>query len=195
MEDTVPMTRKVGSILLALSFVAFLAACQSIKDVQEAVEGKTDENEMLGAQPAKGPTLSLPPDYNLRPPVAGAGNSDPRAAAQTARQRTFQTPGAAPAGAAGAPTQNSQSAGEQAFTSKVHASAGGAPAANVRQTVEAETASTGDRERVLVEKLLTWQDGSQATAPANSDTVTQKAVTDASPVVIQQRRGLLDVLF
>lgn len=188
------MTRKVGPILLALSLVAFLAACQSIKDVQDAIEGKSDENEMLGAQPAKGPTLSLPPDYNLRPPVAGAGNSDPRAAAQTARQRTFAAAGV-PAAAAGTPTQNAQSAGEQAFTSKVHASAGGPPAANVRQTVESETSSASDRERILVEKLLTWQDGSQATAPANSDTVTQKAVTDASPVVIQQRRGLLDVLF
>ncbi len=188
------MTRKVGPILLALSLVAFLAACQSIKDVQEAMEGKTDENEMLGAQPAKGPTLSLPPDYNLRPPVAGAGNSDPRAAAQTARQRTFAAAGV-PAAAAGAPTQSTQSAGEQAFTNKVHASAGGPPAANVRQTVESETSSASDRERILVEKLLTWQDGSQATPAANSDTVSQKPVTDASPVVIQQRRGLLDALF
>ncbi|MHB1218168.1 MAG: DUF3035 domain-containing protein [Alphaproteobacteria bacterium] len=188
------MTRKVGPIFLALSLAAFLAACQSIKDVQEAMEGKTDENEMLGAQPAKGPTLSLPPDYNLRPPVAGAGGSDPRAAAQTARQRTFAAAGA-PAAAAGSPAPSAQSAGEQAFTSKVHASAGGPPAANVRQTVESETSSTSDRERILVEKLLTWQDGSQATAPADSDTVTQKAVTDVSPVTIQQRRGLLDVLF
>ena len=189
------MTRKVGSILLALSLAAFLAACQSIKDVQEAMEGKTDENEMLGAQPAKGPTLSLPPDYNLRPPVAGTTGSDPRAAAQTARQRTFQTPGAAAGTAAATPTQATQSPGEQAFTAKVYANAGGPPAANTRQTVEAETTATSDRERILVEKLLTWQDGSQATPTASSDTVSQKAVTDASPVVIQQRRGLLDVLF
>ncbi|MCX7354547.1 MAG: DUF3035 domain-containing protein [Alphaproteobacteria bacterium] len=188
------MTRRVGPVLLALSLVAFLAACQSIKDVQEAMEGKTGENEMLGAQPAKGPTLSLPPEYNLRPPVAGAGNSDPRAAAQTARQRTFAAAGV-PAAAAGSPTQAKQSAGEQAFSNKVQASAGSPSTANIRQTVESETSSTGDRERILVEKLLTWQDGSQATAPANSDTVTQKAVTDISPVTIQQRRGLLDVLF
>jgi len=188
------MTRKVGPILLALSLVTFLSACQSIKDVQEAIEGKTDENEMLGAQPAKGPTLSLPPDYNLRPPVAGTTGSDPRAAAQTARQRTFQTPGA-PAGTAAAPSQATQSPGEQAFVAKANANAGGPPPANTRQTVEAESTSTADRERVLVEKLLTWQDGSQATASAGSDTVSQKPVTDASPVVIQQRRGLLDVLF
>lgn len=190
------MTRKVGSIFLALSLVAFLAACQSIKDVSDAIEGKNDENEMLSAQPAKGPTLSLPPDYNLRPPVAGAGGSDPRAAAQTARQRTFASSGApAGAAAAGAPAPSAQSAGEQAFSSKVQASAGTPSTANIRQTVESESSSTSDRERILVEKLLTWQDGSQATAPTNSETVTQKAITDTSPVTIQQRRGLLDALF
>ncbi len=189
------MTGKVRPVFFALSLVAFLAACQSIKDVQDAIEGKSDENEMLAAQPAKGPLLSLPPDYNLRPPVAGAGGSDPRAAAQTARQRTFQTPGTAPGATAAAPNQATQSAGERAFTSKVQASAGSPATNNIRQTVEAESASTSDRERVLVEKLLTWQDGSQATAPANSDTVTQKPVTEVAPVVIQQRRGVLDVLF
>lgn len=188
------MTRKVGPLLLAFSLAIFLAACQSIKDVQEAMEGKTDENEMLAAQPSKGPTLSLPPDYNLRPPAASAGGSDPRAASQAARQRTFAAAGA-PAAAAGSPAPTAQSAGEQAFTNKVNASAGGPAPANTRQTVESETTAGGDRERILVEKLLTWQDGSQATAPADGETVTQKAVTDTSPVTIQQRRGLLDVLF
>lgn len=189
------MTCRVGTVLLALGLAAFLAACQSIRDVQDAVEGKSDEGEMLSAAPAKGPTLALPPDYNLRPPVAGAGGSDPRAAAQTARARTFNSSGV-PAAAAGATA--GASAGEQAFTKQVHANAGGAPAPNTRQTVESETTSVAERDRVLVEKLLTWQDGSTAKAAATqpgSQTVSQTPVDDASPVVIRQRRGLLDALF
>lgn len=188
------MTRKVGSILFALSLVALLGACQSIKDLSDAMEGKTDENEMLAAQPAKGPTLSLPPDYNLRPPVAGAGaSSDPRAASQAARQKTFAAAGV-PAAASSGPAPANQSPGEAAFAKQVASSAGSPTTTNIRQTVDSETSNTSERERVLVEKLLTWQDGSQVTPTGNGSTVTQTPVTD-SPVVIQQKRGVLDLLF
>ena len=189
----------LGATLLALGLAGFLAACQSIRDVQDAIEGKSDEGEMLSAAPAKGPTLSLPPDYNLRPPVAGAGTSDPRAAAQTARARTFNSSGAAGTATPAAASTGGASPGEQAFTRQVHSNAGGAPPPNTRQAVESETSSVGERDRVLVEKLLTWKDGDAAkeaaTAQPGSQTVSQAPADETSPVVIRQRRGLLDALF
>ncbi|MFN0044347.1 MAG: DUF3035 domain-containing protein [Alphaproteobacteria bacterium] len=181
----------LGAAAFALVLSAGLAGCQAVKDVQDAMEGRTPESEGGGSYASKGPNLSVPPDYTLRPPVGGGSSNDTKAASQAARARVFNTPAAAqspPPGAGG------YSAGERAFLKKLENSAGVQADPQVRQRIDQETQSTGEQEKQLVDKLLTWREAPSGKAAVAGQGVTEKPAED-STVVIRKKRGLLESIF
>jgi hypothetical protein len=186
-------------ILIGLGLT--LAACQSLQDVTDALEGRTPEDDGAGLGPAKGPPLTMPPDYALRPPLAGAGASDNRAAAQAARSRTFSLPSsggpatAASATSAPAPAEG-PTAGEKAFVRHLQSSTGPVEP-GVRSKVGGETQALSEKDEKFVDKLLTWKDTPPPAGATSQSgqTVVEKPANDSPQVVIQRKRGLLDSLF
>lgn len=171
-----------------------LQACQSVQDVKDALEGRTPEAENTEVGYSKGPPLSIPPDYSLRPPVGGGSATDNKATSQVARTRVFNLP-ASPAGNAAAQPAQGPTAGERAFVKKLEAASGGPADPQIRQKVAQETQVSGEQEKQMTDKLLTWRE-----APASKNTqagqgVTEKPAEENTNVVIRKRRGLLDSIF
>ncbi|MFO0995702.1 MAG: DUF3035 domain-containing protein [Alphaproteobacteria bacterium] len=185
------------SILIGLGLA--LVACQSVQDITDALEGRSTEGEGPGLGPAKGPPLTMPPEYTLRPPLAGAGASDNRAAAQVARSRTFSLPssGTAATSASGVqPASQGPTAGERAFVKRLQGTTGPVEP-SVRTTIGNETQALGEKDEKFVDKLLTWKDAPppKGAASQSGQTVVEKPANDSPQVVIQRKRGILDSLF
>jgi len=183
--------RTLRTLALATALSASLVACQSFQDIKDVMEGRSPEGDAGASNSAaKGPPLSVPPDYSLRPPAGGGGSTDNKQASQTARSRVFNAPvGQSPAAAGPGAT-----AGERAFLKKLENSAGTPPTPQIRQQIEQESRTTGEQEKQLVDKLLTWREAPEAKAAQPGSGVSEKPVDDTS-VSIRKRRGLLESLF
>ena len=190
------MTHKPGlrAVFLAAIFAGLVGACQTAADLQDAFIGGDTPSEGYGA--ASGAKLTLPPDYNLRPPVGGGGVSDGDVAAQVARKRVFnlapqqQASLAAPDGVLGQPSPGEVYLLERAGISAVNP--------NIREEVEVETIEIDETDSLMVEKLLKWRDTPPEEVVVTSvdgTVVEEEAVEDIPPVIIRKRRGLLESVF
>jgi hypothetical protein len=124
----------VGLLLLALP------ACSSIGKALGVEKSVPDEFAVVTKAP-----LTLPPDYNLRPPQPGAPRPQELVPTRAAAQALF------PAG-----TQHSQKTNaEVALLEK--AGANDAPE-NIRQIVNSETTGLEEKEQTFANQILFWQD-------------------------------------
>jgi hypothetical protein len=131
-----------------------------------------------GTQTPKAPPLSLPPDYNLRPPVPG-GRGDPnRVNVDQARQTLFKKEAPKP----GEAVPESRSAGEAALLSK--AVAPGRPAANIRSEIDEETESLKESESGFVDKVLNWdEEGAEGVLQEDEGFLKSVIVTEEKPII------------
>ncbi len=187
---------RLPAVVVAAFLAGLVGACQTASDLQDAfVGGGGTPDEDFGA--SSGPKLTLPPDYNLRPPVGGGGAGDGDVAAQVARKRVFniapeqEAAVASPGGVPGRPSPGEVFLLQRAGISAVNP--------NIREEVEVETTVIDESDAVMVEKLLKWQN----TAPEEEEVVTsadgtvveEEAADDIPPVIIRKRRGLLESIF
>lgn len=140
-------------------------------------------------QAVKAPPLSVPPEFNLRPPVPGGRGAPNQRAVDYARQTVFglNEPGVAPGGQTITPT--SQSTGEKALLSKAHARAGSVP--NIRSTVDEETEAIKQTEDGFVDKVLTW-DEDAAEEGAEEEGVFKRIITDEGKPEISRSGGIFE---
>lgn len=149
-----------------------LAGCADLSKAMSSLESEDS------TQAIKAPPLSLPPDYNLRPPVPG-GRGDPnRVNVDQARQNMFGTNTPKPdEGVA-----DTRSAGEAALLSK--AVSPGQPVADIRTEVDQETESLKEDEGAFVDKMLNWdEDGAAGEATQDDDFLKSIIVSDETPVI------------
>jgi len=131
-----------------------------------------------GTQTPKAPPLSLPPDYNLRPPVPG-GRGDPnRVNVDQARQTLFKKE----VPKAGEGVAETRSAGEAALLSK--AAAPGRPVADIRSEVDEETEGLKESESGFVDKVLKWdEEGAEGEAQTDEGFLKSVIVTEEKPII------------
>src|SRR5882724_5553241 len=101
--------------------------------------------------------LTLPPDYNLRPPAPGAPRPQEGTAAEQAQTALYaNNGGSAPAtgGAPDASTESAQSSGEVALLQNAGAS-GIDP--GIRSQIDTETAAQVERDPALISRLVLWR--------------------------------------
>jgi hypothetical protein len=189
--------RVIYSFLVGLGLA--LGGCQSVQDISDALEGRSPESEGPGVGAAKGPPLTVPPNYALRPPLGGAGASDNRAAAEVARTRTFSLQSSGPSAAQPSSAQvasQGPTMGERAFVRRLQSTTGPVePAA--RSSISGETQALSEKDEKFVDKLLTWKDvppPAGGTSPSGQ-AVVEKPANGSPQVVIQRKRSLLDSLF
>lgn len=200
MSEPIKTMDHANSIRLgaALAVALVLGACQSVGDLQDAIVGADPSDEALyGA--VKGPSLALPPEYNLRPPVSG---SDSGVAAQVARKRVFSLPSAqpvtAPDGRVVSVVPGQPSPGEQVLLEMA-----GIASVNpqIREQIDSESVSIERSEEQFNDKLLKWEkqapaDDTQGEAVTTEGAIVEEeAVEDVPPVVIRKKEGLLQSIF
>jgi len=109
-------------------------------------------------QAVKAPALSLPPDYNLRPPSPGGRGAPNQRSADMARNSLFGTnePGSDSGSGERRVGTSGRSAGETVLVNKVQTQARVEP--GIRDTVDRETEELLDSERGFVDKVLKWDE-------------------------------------
>lgn len=173
------MSKKIA-LVAVLAAATAASGCASMSRAIGATRSSPDEFRVMTHAP-----LTLPPDYNLRPPRPGEarpGESDPAGEARTA---LF-----------GDNVGQAASQGERSFV----AAAGAATAdENVRDQIDYETQSVVRRNEGFVDRLLAFRgsQGGPESAPLNPQTEQQRLdqeesvrrATGGGTVTIRRDRG------
>jgi hypothetical protein len=195
--------RRQLSLMLATALLPFvLTGCESGKELLGLTKRSPDEFQVVSRAP-----LSMPPDYNLRPPAPGAPRPQEGTAREQAERVVFGvggqqlSPDQIPSIGEGEQA-SAQSAGESALLQSAGMS-GVDP--NIRKTVDLETADDEAGSRTFVDSLIFWRqpepygtvvdpNAEQKRLQANQ-ALGQPIATGETPTIVRKRKGLLEGLF
>jgi hypothetical protein len=145
--------------------------------------------------------LSLPPDYQLRPPQPGATRPQEGTVQQQARQSIFRA-GQADAKPLGNLVQGGRSDAEMALLRQARA---GEADTSIRQTINAEATRQFEADRSFVDTILFWRrpdlPGQVIDARAENQRLREnlalgKAATEGdTPVIQRKKKSLLEGIF
>ena len=207
---------RYGRSILAVAAVTLLlglGGCDQTTVVKEALglaKSSPDEFQVVSRAP-----LSLPPDFNLRPPQPGVPRPQEEAPRQQAQAAVFGNAGVSTGGAPAGGTEGFLSAGG-AFAAET---GGGSPGEvalleragavgvdpTIRQVVDRETAEEVESDTQFVDRLVFWQKSAppgQVVDPVKEqqrleeNAALGKPVTEGdTPVIIRRKRALLEGIF
>ncbi len=186
--------------VVALALV--VGGCQSVRDLAGQGKRPPDEFTVYKRTP-----LSVPPDFSLKPPVAGAVTEGTSARAD-ARQALLGSAGVTDPGAdatayrAGASAAAAQSAGLSALLDRT----GGINAdPNIRSIVNRETTILADADKSLTDRLMFWSKAKEYGAvvdPAkearriqDNQALGKPIIAGATPTIERKPRALLEGIF
>ena len=190
---------------LAVGLPLATSGCSNVKETLGLTKQSPDEFKVVSRAP-----LSMPPDYNLRPPTPGAPRPQEGTPRDQAQNAVFQY---AETGAGGLPADaippigegeadSAQSSGESALLQSAGA-AGVDP--NIRQLVDSETAVDEANSRTLADTLTFWREPEpygEVVDPAaekkrlQENAALGKPVTEGeTPTVVRKKRGMLEGIF
>jgi hypothetical protein len=185
--------RLAASVVCLATGTLILAGCGGWRQTFGLDHAPPDEFAVVQQAP-----LSLPPDFNLRPPQPGAPRPQDVAATNAAESTVFglkQAPGAARLQAVASPS-------EGAFLAKAGA-ANAEP--GIRSTLDAETRSLISADQHWVDHLLFWQTQEQPYTVVNAgeeakrlkeNAAEGKPVTEGeTPTIERTRKAPLEGLF
>ncbi len=190
---------------LFLSVVAFplmLGGCSSIRETLGLTKQSPDEFRVVARAP-----LSMPPDYNLRPPVPGAPRPQEGSTKDQAAAAVFGYPNAGlqPDQIPGIGEGESASALSSGESSLLQSAAATGIDPNIRQLIDSETAEDEANSRSLAERLIFWRDpepyGTVVDPTAEQKRLQENAalgkpVTEGeTPVIVRKEKGLLEGIF
>jgi hypothetical protein len=161
--------------------------------------------------------LTLPPDYNLRPPEPGAPRPQEGTARDQAQTALFNNGNDFQTGLStgssfssdsafstdfGVAGGTAQSTGEVALLQSAGATG---LDSDIRNQIDAETAAQIERDSTLIERLVFWRnpepygtvvDPAAETERLRENQALGKPVTEGeTPIIIQRRKGLLEGIF
>src|SRR5262245_60089379 len=192
--------RRTPILIAALAVALPLATggCSGVKESLGLTKQSPDEFKVVSRAP-----LSMPPDYNLRPPTPGA----PRPQEGTPRDQAKQAvlgiaPDYVPPPIGEGESETAQSSGESALLQSAGAT-GVDP--NIRQLVDTETAEDEADSRTLADTLIFWREPEPygtVVDPAleqkriNENQALGQPVTEGeTPTVVRKEKGALEGLF
>jgi len=189
MRTIPPKPRLTASLLLGCS-VLFLSGCggDKLSRTFGLTRDAPDEYTVTTRAP-----LSMPPDYNLRPPQPGMARPQEQSERQQAQEALV------PQTALGAP-ESSGSAGQTALLQE-----SGPPApADIRRKVDAD-ANRAEADQGFIDKLLYWRkpdtENAQVDAQKESQRLRENAAlgqgpdVGSTPIIQQKREGWFTKLF
>ncbi|MGH6929605.1 MAG: DUF3035 domain-containing protein [Dongiaceae bacterium] len=194
-------------VVAVLGLSVALGGCgNQVRQALGMTKRSPDEFQVVAHAP-----LTLPPDYNLRPPEPGAPRPQEgttRDQAQTALYNngsdfsTDPSTGGSFSTDIGASGGTAQSTGEAALLQ--NAGATGLDS-DIRAQIDAETAAQVERDQTLIERLVFWRNpepmGTVVDPVAETERLREnqalgKPVTEGeTPIIIRRRQGLLEGIF
>ncbi|MFC3228941.1 DUF3035 domain-containing protein [Marinibaculum pumilum] len=194
--------RRAILVLAGLAMLAGLPGCDSVRNTFGLNKQPPDEFAVLSRAP-----LTLPPDFQLRPPDPGAPRPQEMQPEQQAQAAVFGTnAGVVPApGGVAAPhaagTAN-LSAGEQALLAQADAED---VDPSIRRVVNEETTALIERDQSFINKLVFWQaaqpPGEVVDPTKERDRLQetsargQPPTTGTTPTIERRERGILEGIF
>jgi DUF3035 family protein len=187
--------------LVAAGALLSLSGCGGgVRQALGMTKQSPDEFQVVAQVP-----LTMPPDFNLRPPAPGAPRPQEGTASQQGETALLSSSGGT-ASALGSPSDTgsggSQSNGEVALLQNA-----GATGINpdIRQQIDAETAAQVERDKGLIERLVFWRTpqpyGTVVDPVAESKRLQEnqalgKPVTEGeTPIITVRRKGVLEGIF
>src|SRR3546814_492971 len=183
-----------GRLLIVAGLALAVSACGGFRDSLGLTKQSPDEFRVVSRAP-----LTLPPDYNLRPPEPGAPRPQVGSASQQAERAVFANSQNAAVRQQGTVART---AGEQALLV-----ATGATEANpdIRYIVNRETKQTNEESERFVDALVFWNDqmpaGSIVDPVAETRRLQENAAlgqpptTGPTPQIERRRQAPLEGLF
>ena len=176
----------------ALVLLAFaLTACSGLSDQLGLTKKPPDEFTVVRKAP-----LTLPPNFNLRPPTPGAPDNRAPAATEVARRAlTGDRTGSRSA----APTVGEQALLRQAGTNRTEP--------DIRKVLLAETTQLSEKDKTLVDRLIFWRDPNVEDEDVLDPTAESRRLREASlnrgntdlggetPTIRRRGRSLLGGIF
>ena len=191
------MTRRATAAVCALLAASALSACTDTRKALGLEKAPPDEFNVVSRAP-----LSLPPDYQLRPPAPGTTRPQEGSVQQQAKQSIFRAGETGEQKAAASVVQGARSDAEMALLRQAGA---GQEAPNIRQTVNAEATRQLEADRSFVDTLLFWrtppQPGTVIDAQKENQRLREnlalgKATTEGeTPIIQRKKKALLEGIF
>jgi len=193
---------RLAALALGLVALAALPGCDTLRSTFGGGKQAPDEFAVLARAP-----LSLPPDFQLRPPAPGMARPQdeaPQVQAQAALFGTNTGVVPAPGGIAAAPTvdMSNLSAGERSLLQMADADQ---VDPNIRRVVNEETTALIQRDRSFVNRLVFWQaplpPGEVVDAQRERERLQetsargQPPTTGTTPTIERRERGILEGIF
>ncbi|HEX6119527.1 MAG TPA: DUF3035 domain-containing protein [Dongiaceae bacterium] len=189
---------------LAVGLPLATSGCTSLKETLGLTKQSPDEFKVVSRAP-----LSMPPDYNLRPPTPGAPRPQEGTPRDQAAAAVFQysntTSGLAPdqiPPVGEGESATAESSGESALLQSAGA-AGVDP--NIRALVDAETAEDEANSKTLADTLTFWREpepyGTVVDPQAEQKRLQEnsalgKPVTEGeTPTIVRRQKGMLEGIF
>ncbi|MSO76415.1 MAG: DUF3035 domain-containing protein [Alphaproteobacteria bacterium] len=180
----------LAASLAILAITPTLGGCGDIR-TQLGLDRKVpDEFQVVPRAP-----LSMPPNYALRPPEAGAGRPQESSVRTQVRDTLINQAAAAGDGRGALAADTSK--GEQAFMSKLDSRTS---SRDIRRVVDQEAASLAEDDRGFVERLMFWRaavdknavvDATQESRRLRENTALGRPVTEGqTPTIERKPRGL-----
>jgi hypothetical protein len=187
-------------ILIAALVVALPLAtggCSGVKETLGLTKQSPDEFKVVSRAP-----LSMPPDYNLRPPTPGSPRPQEGTPRDQAQQAVLGIPADAIPPIGEGEAETALSSGESALLQSAGAT-GVDP--NIRQLVDTETAEDAADSRTLADTLVFWREpepyGTVVDPAAEQKRLQENAATGQpitegeTPTVVRKKRGMLEGVF
>jgi DUF3035 family protein len=198
--------RRTSILIAALAVGLPLATggCSSLKETLGLTKQSPDEFKVVSRAP-----LSMPPDYNLKPPAPGSPRPQEGTPRDQAAASVFQysngsggiAPDAIPPVGEGE-SESAQSSGESALLQSAGA-AGVDP--NIRELVDTETAEDEANSKTLADTLTFWREPEpygEVVDPAaeqkrlqENSALGQPVTEGETPTIVRKKKGLLEGIF
>jgi hypothetical protein len=189
------MTNRLLALTAAAALAATLAGCSSLRNTFGIERGGPDEFTVVRHAP-----LTLPPDYNLRPPQPGVPRPQENSAQTQARSAVVGSQSGlvlgSGLGSAGGPSSAEAALLQQAGADRVDPS--------IRETLNQE-AGFDSVDRGFLEGLIFWRDPEAPGDVVDAEAEAQRLKTNAeqglpvtsgeTPIIKRRKKALLEGIF
>jgi hypothetical protein len=185
------------AVVWALGLTLGLTACTGVKEQLGLTKQPPDEFRVQARAP-----LSMPPDFNLRPPRQGAPRLQERTPQQQARRAVFRIEDAAVPALNGATNGDRRSQGEHALLA---AAGAGQADPNIRAIVDRETGILNENDQGFLDFLVFWRDEKPSGSVINAEQEAKRLRENAAlgkpvtagetPTIERRRKALFEGIF
>lgn len=191
------MRARLQAGVCALGLTLGLSACSGVKESLGMGKQPPDEFRVQARAP-----LSMPPDFNLRPPREGAPRPQEGTPQQQARSAVFRIESAAVPTLNGTVGRDGRSQGERALLA---AAGAGEADPNIRAIVNRETGILNEEDEGFLDFLVFWRDDDPAGVVIDAEQEAKRlrenaalgkpATAGETPTIERRKKALFEDLF